>query len=144
LEGIKRKRGQQPFVATNEQRKMVRMLAGLGTPHEGIRLMINGPRGEPISPLTLSKHFARELEEGRYEANAKVAKSLFKQATDGENVTAMIFWLKTRAGWREQQPDQPAATQQQTVMLVPYFQTKDEWESAARDAQEKLKQAVKE
>lgn len=96
----KGKPGRPAFEPTAEQRAMVKSLAGLGTPHEGIRLLVkDGDR--PISLPTLTKHFEEELESGRVEANAKVAKSLFNQATAGENVTAMIFWLKTRAGWKE-------------------------------------------
>ncbi len=36
-------------------------------------------------------------------ANAKVAENLYRKATgEGrESVTAAIFWLKTRAGWKE-------------------------------------------
>ena len=32
----------------------------------------------------------------------RVAKSLFRQAIDG-NISAAIFWLKAQAGWREVQ-----------------------------------------
>lgn len=44
-----------------------------------------------------------ELEAGHVRANAQVAQSLFNQATNEvkPNVTAAIFWLKCRAGWRE-------------------------------------------
>jgi hypothetical protein len=35
------------------------------------------------------------------EANAQVAQSLYQQATSGKKTAATIFWLKTRAGWRE-------------------------------------------
>ena len=57
-----------------------------------------------IDPKTLRKHFAQELEVGHVEANAKVAASLYRRATgEGrEAVIAGIFWLKCRAGWREQ------------------------------------------
>jgi hypothetical protein len=46
----------------------------------------------------------------------KVAHSLFKQATDQTkpNVSAAIFWLKCRAGWRED-PDQPGKKEQARV-----------------------------
>ena len=56
-----------------------------------------------IDPKTLRKHYREELDTGHIVANAKVAESLFRKATgDGrQSVTAAIFWLKTRAGWRE-------------------------------------------
>jgi hypothetical protein len=58
-----------------------------------------------VSPKTLRKHYRGELDHGHVKANAKVAENLFRKATgDGrEAVIAAIFWLKTRAGWRENQ-----------------------------------------
>jgi hypothetical protein len=49
---------------------------------------------------TLKRHYREELDLGLARANAVVASTLFGQAKGG-NVTAMIFWLKTRGGWRE-------------------------------------------
>jgi hypothetical protein len=53
-----------------------------------------------IDPKTLRKHYREELNLGETEANAQVAGFLFNAAKNG-NVTAQIFWLKTRAKWRE-------------------------------------------
>jgi hypothetical protein len=52
---------------------------------------------------TLLARHAASIENGRIKANAKVAESLFRKATgEGrESVTAAIFWLKTRARWKE-------------------------------------------
>src|SRR6185503_12562897 len=41
-----------------------------------------------------------ELDLGTTKANAQVAGFLFNSARNG-NVSAQIFWLKTRAGWKE-------------------------------------------
>ena len=52
----------------------------------------------------MRKHFWSDLQTGVLEANAKVAQSLFQRATTEKGsagVTAAIFWLKVRAGWRE-------------------------------------------
>ncbi len=48
-------------------------------------------------------HYRDELDDGHVKANAKVAENLYRKATgEGrEAVTAAIFWLKTRAGWKE-------------------------------------------
>ncbi|WP_287298319.1 hypothetical protein [Mesorhizobium sp.] len=51
----------------------------------------------------LKATYAHELESGSIKANARVAESLYRKAT-GEGrvaVTAAIFWLKTRARWKE-------------------------------------------
>lgn len=53
-----------------------------------------------IDVKTLKKHYADELATGATRANAKVAMKLFQLASSG-NVTAQIFWLKNRAGWRD-------------------------------------------
>ena len=77
-------------------RRQVKTLAGMGIPVSDIASVIG------ISTPTLRKHYAEELAVGQIEANAKVAQSLFRQATgDRPNVAAAIFWLKCRGGWRE-------------------------------------------
>jgi hypothetical protein len=60
-----------------------------------------------IDPKTLRKHYRDELDTGHIKATAKVAEFLFKKATtEGtQAVTAAIFWLKTRGGWREAPQD---------------------------------------
>jgi len=55
-----------------------------------------------ISADTLTKYYRQELDDGRVDANAQIGKSLYEQAKNG-NTAAMIFWLKTRAGWKETQ-----------------------------------------
>jgi hypothetical protein len=81
---------------TDEQRRIVKSMAGMGIPHEQI-VQIIGYR----SPKTLRKHFRKELDVGAAEANYKVATTLFRMATSGECVAATIFWAKTRNGLRE-------------------------------------------
>ncbi len=83
------------FVPTDERRRVVRALSGLGLPQDDIATHLG------IDPKTLRKHFRTELDLGAIEATAKVAQSLFRMATDGNNVGAAIFWMKARAGWRE-------------------------------------------
>lgn len=83
------------YEPTEEQRRTVKAMSGLGVPHEGIAVLLE------IDPKTLRKHFDAELERGSVEATAKVAQSLFQMATQGKNVAAAIFWMKARAGWRE-------------------------------------------
>ena len=53
------------------------------------------------APKTLRKRFREELDRGVAEANAMVAGYLFNSAKQG-NVTAQIFWLKTRGGGRRE------------------------------------------
>jgi hypothetical protein len=93
------------FCPTEEQRLRVRSLAAFGVPQTNIAVSI-GLR----SPKTLRRHFRDELERAAHEANARVAQSLYQQASNG-NITAAIFWLKSRAGWRETAPEAPRSTE---------------------------------
>jgi hypothetical protein len=89
------------FTPTDAQRENVKILSACGVPQSTMCQIIVG-KNDPIDEKTLRKHFKVELESGAALANAKVAQSLFKKATGG-NVTAQLFWLKTRAGWKETQ-----------------------------------------
>ena len=66
----------------------------------------SAPRTSTIAKLlqlslnTLKKHYPEELELGLARANAVVGGTLFAEAKKG-NITAAIFWMKTRGGWRE-------------------------------------------
>jgi len=53
-----------------------------------------------IHEETLRIHYRDELDNSVVRANAKVAAKLFRKATEGDDLSAMIFWLKTRAKWQ--------------------------------------------
>jgi hypothetical protein len=76
------------------QRRQVEALAAYGIPEADISGVVG------IDPKTLRKYYREELDLGEAKANAQVAGFLFNSAKSG-NVTAQIFWLKTRAKWRE-------------------------------------------
>jgi hypothetical protein len=76
------------------QRKQVEAMAAYGIPELNIAAVLG------VDPKTLRKHYRDELDLGETKANAQVAGFLFNAARNG-NVTAQIFWLKTRARWRE-------------------------------------------
>ncbi len=80
-----------------QKRRQVESLAGFGIPETEIAGLIG------IDPKTLRKYYRHELDHGHTKANAKVAENLFRKAIgEGrESVTAAIFWLKTRARWKE-------------------------------------------
>jgi hypothetical protein len=77
----------------------------MGVPQADICKVILGPKGKPLAINSLVKHFREELDTGTVRANAKVAGALFRTATDpamgAKAIAAQIFWLKTRAGWKE-------------------------------------------
>jgi hypothetical protein len=74
---------------TEEQRRLVKKLAAVGTKHEDIAHMVN-----IRSPKTLRKHFREELDRGAAEANASVAGALYKKAMDGDtNAQKLSFGI---------------------------------------------------
>ena len=79
---------------TPEQLEMIETMAGYGVPQKDIAATIG------IDPKTMRRHYSDRLAAGMTKANQRVAESLFEQATRG-NVTAAIFWAKTRMGWKE-------------------------------------------
>lgn len=81
-------------IPTEESQKLVNALASVGITYEDIASKLD------ISSDCLVTHYKKELADGRIDANAQIGKGLFEQAKSG-NTAAAIFWLKTRAGWRE-------------------------------------------
>ena len=84
----------KPFIANDGVREKVRHLAGLGIAQDDIARIVR------CSPKTLRKRCRDDLDCGVAEANAIVSGCLFAAAKSG-NITAQIFWLKSRARWRE-------------------------------------------
>ena len=82
-----------------DKRDLVKKLSSLGTRYNDIASRLK------ISDDTLKKYYREELDDGRIDANAKVAGTLYQQAIEG-NMTACIFWMKTQGGFRETDPNQ--------------------------------------
>jgi hypothetical protein len=83
-----------PHEPTADSRKSVKGMAALGLPQPLIAAV------QEIDDKTLRKYYGDELKQGKAGTNLQVAGWLFEQCKKG-NVTAMIFWLKTQAGWKE-------------------------------------------
>ncbi len=77
--------------------RQVEAMAAYGIPEPEIARVLG------IFAPTLRLHYPDELDTGGTKANSKVAESLYRKAIgDGhQSVTAAIFWLKTRARWKE-------------------------------------------
>ena len=81
---------------------MVMLGVALGLTHKQIAKQVNFPAG--ISEPTLRKHFAEELENGQSRMMMMIGRNLASIAADKshpKSVTAAIFFLKARAGWRD-------------------------------------------
>jgi hypothetical protein len=124
------------FAVDDATRERVRYLAGLGVPQDDIAKIIG------CAPKTLRKRLRNELDRGVAEANATISGYLFAAAKAG-NIVAIIFWLKTRAHWREKMaPDDPtpgtgAESNSQAVLVLPDNSRDPELTEVLRQAQEK-------
>jgi hypothetical protein len=124
------------FVVDEATRERVRYLAGIGVPQDDIARIIG------CTPKTLRKRCRDDLDRGVADANATVSGYLFAAAKDG-NVTAQIFWLKTRAHWRERlvpdhsAPDGNNDALPPVVFLLPDNSRDPDLTQALRDAQKK-------
>lgn len=100
-ESSPKKRGRPPHLPNADTRKQVYELSRVGTRYEDIAEVLS------ISDDTLVKHYKKELKLGRIEANAAIAGTLFEKAKNGDT-SSMIFWLKSRAQWKETQKHEHA------------------------------------
>ena len=102
-----RKAGRPRFEPSARDRAAVKKLSAAGVSQLEIARTLG------VAATTLRRHFADELARGAIEANAAVATSLFRMAVHRTrpNVRAAIFWLKSRAGWRDHDgpPAEPPA-----------------------------------
>lgn len=95
-------------------RQKVEATAGYGIPGADIARVLE------LDPDLLRGLYAKELGGGQVKANARVAKSLYRKAfgEGREAVTAAIFWLKTRAGWKETSAHEITGKDKQRLTVV--------------------------
>lgn len=91
---------------TAKTRDLVKSMAGCGVGQAYIADIVG------ISQPTLRLHYRKEIDLGAEHANFQIANKLFNTAITGtgrESITAMIFWLKARANWRDNNANWGAA-----------------------------------
>ena len=99
----------------------VEALAGYGLSVGEIALVLD------LEEAHVAESYRKALAAGRVKANTRVAENLFRKATgEGrEAVTAAIFWLKTRARWKETSvtelcgPDGGPVAKVERIILAP-------------------------
>ena len=126
----------KPFAVNDAMREKVRHLAGLGLPQDDIAKLVG------CAPKTLRKRFRDELDRGVVEANATVIGYLLAAAKAG-NIAAIIFWLKTRAHWRERSaaenatPGADAGSNSEVLLVLPDNSRDPELTQLLQEAQQK-------
>lgn len=88
------KSGPKPRIWSDTERAIVQRAAMMNMPQEAIAKLLK------TTKETLSANFREELDHASDKANMAVLGALYKNAMEG-NVSAQIFWCKTRLGMRE-------------------------------------------
>ncbi len=91
------KGGKLPYVPTDKDRTVVRLLCAGGITQDRVALAIG------INPRTLVKHFKREIDLGQTEIDCLAVSTLVTAMRGGgkQAVAAAKFWAQTRMGWSE-------------------------------------------
>jgi hypothetical protein len=92
---------EQRFRPTDEQREIVKLLAGYAIPHERIAKAIRNPlTRRPIGVNTLRLRFEAELEAGRAEVDTLLANGFSKRLREA-NPTILIWVSKNLWHWKD-------------------------------------------
>ena len=86
----------RPHEPDEKSRATVEAMVSYGIPHEDIAKVIG------IDDKTLRRHYRHEIDTASAKVNAQVAQRLYKKCM-GDDTASIIFWLKTRARWSENQ-----------------------------------------
>lgn len=98
---IKKNPGLPAHVPTQATRSLVMLACATGITNEQIARMVG------IAESTLKVHYAEELRDGGQKLLMGIAGNLARIAQDFNHpkaVTAAIFWLKTKGGFKEDGP----------------------------------------
>jgi len=80
---------------TDDQKRQVMVMAGFGFRIKDICAVMQ------IDDQTLHTHYKHELATAEAEANVRVVQALYNNAVKHNNVTAQIWWTKSRLGWKD-------------------------------------------
>ena len=93
-----KKRGRPRHEPTEATRRQVIEFSAMGLTNLQVSKLLG------ISSVTLARNYREELDTAEARANFNVANNLYNIATDPTNkssASAAMFWMKTRARWRE-------------------------------------------
>jgi hypothetical protein len=91
---IKKQVGRPKFKITDETKRTVEKLSGLGLPQEQIAETIG------CSVDTMVKYLQHEITIGKAKANSSISQKLFEKAMSGDSAL-LIFYAKTQMRWKE-------------------------------------------
>jgi hypothetical protein len=113
--------GRKKHQPTENLRAQISALVAFGVPHERIAKFIK------IDYNTLTKYYKEELDTASDKRNVEVSGFLFHAASglaiaDGASyadcLKAAMFWLKTRAGWREKDREEDTRSEPISITIT--------------------------
>ena len=110
----KRKVGRPRFEITPEVCEKVENLSAQGLTVDQIALVLGVSHWTIYERQNEFPEFSDALKRGRGKGVANVTNALYTKAVDGDN-TAMIFYLKNRAGWVDKQEIQSTVEQRHII-----------------------------
>lgn len=120
------------YCPSAEDRKKVESMSALGIRQADIAFFMG------INERTLRRHYKDDIRRGVIAASLKVNETLFNLATREKNVASLIFWCKTREGWRETgNLDVNMKGAASPVMIVPAQMDEDDWSAYAKSGYKK-------
>jgi len=114
----KRKVGRPRFEVTPEVCEQVENLAAQGLTVDQIALVLGVHKATLFDKQNEYPDFSDAIKRGRGKGIANVTNALYEKATVDKDNTAMIFYLKNRAGWVDKQEVQSTVEQRHVIDLT--------------------------
>lgn len=114
----KRKVGRPRFEITPEVCEKVENLSAQGLTVEQISLVLGINKSTMFDKQNEYSDFSDALKRGRGKGIANVTNALYEKATVDRDNTAIIFYLKNRAGWVDKQEIQSTVEQRHIIDLT--------------------------
>ena len=112
-----KKIGRPKFVVTKEMCERAEAYASQGLTSEQIALALGIGESTLYDKQNEFKEFGEAIKRGRGTGIQRVTNKLYEKALEGDN-TAMIFYLKNRAGWQDKIEKETIIEQKQIIDLT--------------------------
>jgi len=112
-----KKVGRPKFVVTKDMCERAEAYASQGLTSEQIALALGIGESTLYDKQNEFKEFAEAIKRGKGRGIQRVTNKLYEKALEGDN-TAMIFYLKNRAGWQDKIEKETIIEQRQVIDLT--------------------------
>ena len=100
------------YTPSEDDKQRVRKYAASGASEDDIAALLDVP------VKRLRKAFKKELKQGEAEGKQVALDKLHDVVREGSNVSALIFWVKARCGWRDTGAAPDAAGPVQSILMI--------------------------